>query len=79
VPTLVYASLIKLRIKEPDLPRPYRAWGYPYTPIAMILISIGLFIGFALGDISNFIVIAIISLASYPAYIFLAKRKINVL
>lgn len=79
VPTLVYASLIKLRISEPGLIRPYRAWGYPYTTIAMILISLGLFIGFALGDMSNFIVIAVISLLSYPAYILLVKRKVKVL
>ena len=79
VPTMVYASLIKLRIKEPSLLRPYRAWGYPYTTIAMILISIALFIGFALGDISNFIVIAVISLLSYPVYILFVKRKAKVL
>ena len=79
VPGLVFASLIKLRIKEPDLPRPYHAWGYPYTTIAMIIITIGLFIGFALGDISNFIVIAGVSLLSYPMYILVVRRKQNVL
>ena len=75
VPILVYASLIKLRIKEPNTPRPYRAWGYPYTPIAMILISVGLFIGFAFGDPSNFAVIAVIIVLSYPAFILITKRK----
>jgi len=28
------AALIRLRIKEPALSRPYRAWGYPWTPLA---------------------------------------------
>ena len=79
VPTMVYASLIKLRIKEPRLPRPYRVWGYPYTTIAMIIISVALFIGFALGDISNFFVIAVISLLSYPVYILFDKRTAKVL
>lgn len=78
VPTLAYASLIKLRLKEPGLPRPYHAWGYPYSTIAIIIISIGLFIGFALGDLSNFIVIAVIALLSYPVYILLVKRKVKV-
>jgi len=76
VPTLVYASLIKLRIKEPGLPRPYRSWGYPYTTIAMILISVAMFIGFAIGDRSNFIVISAISLLSYLVYVLLVKRKV---
>jgi basic amino acid/polyamine antiporter, APA family len=32
-------GLIKLRIARPDLPRPYRAWGYPITPIAFLLVT----------------------------------------
>jgi len=74
---LVYASLIKLRIKKPDLPRPYRVWGYPYTSIAMILISVALFIGFAIGDPSNFFVIAGITILSYPIFLLIRKRKMN--
>jgi APA family basic amino acid/polyamine antiporter len=34
-------GLIKMRITHPDLPRPYRAWGYPVTPI--IFLSVTLF------------------------------------
>jgi len=29
---LTAISLIRLRTKEPDLPRPFRVWGYPWTP-----------------------------------------------
>jgi APA family basic amino acid/polyamine antiporter len=29
--TLSYASLFALRKNEPDMERPYRAWGYPWT------------------------------------------------
>ena len=29
--TLSYTSLFVLRKREPDMPRPYRAWGYPWT------------------------------------------------
>jgi basic amino acid/polyamine antiporter, APA family len=31
---LTATALIRLRIKEPALPRSYRAWGYPWTPLA---------------------------------------------
>jgi basic amino acid/polyamine antiporter, APA family len=34
-------GVIKMRITHPDLPRPYRAWGYPVTPI--IFLSVTLF------------------------------------
>lgn len=30
-------AVVRLRIRAPDLPRPYRAWGYPWTPIVFIL------------------------------------------
>jgi APA family basic amino acid/polyamine antiporter len=33
-------GVIKLRITRPDLPRPYRAWGYPVTPIVFLLVTI---------------------------------------
>lgn len=31
------AGVVALRRKRPDLPRPYRMWGYPYTVIAFLL------------------------------------------
>ncbi len=33
-------AVIILRRKAPDLPRPYRTWGYPVTPIVFILFSV---------------------------------------
>jgi APA family basic amino acid/polyamine antiporter len=32
-------GVIKLRIMRPDLPRPYRAWGYPLTPLMFLLVT----------------------------------------
>lgn len=33
------AGVIKLRITHPDLPRPYRAWGYPISPLVFLLVT----------------------------------------
>jgi APA family basic amino acid/polyamine antiporter len=33
-------GVIKLRITKPDLPRPYRAWGYPLTPVIFLLVTL---------------------------------------
>jgi APA family basic amino acid/polyamine antiporter len=30
-------AVLRLRIREPQLQRPYRAWGYPWTPMVFIL------------------------------------------
>jgi basic amino acid/polyamine antiporter, APA family len=32
-------GVIKLRITHPELPRPYRAWGYPLTPLVFLLVT----------------------------------------
>jgi APA family basic amino acid/polyamine antiporter len=32
-------GVIKLRITRPDTPRPYRAWGYPITPVVFLLVT----------------------------------------
>ncbi len=36
---LAVAGVIVLRWRQPDLPRPYRAWGYPFTPLVFLAIS----------------------------------------
>jgi basic amino acid/polyamine antiporter, APA family len=33
------AGVIVLRRTRPDLPRPYRMWGYPWTPLAFVLVA----------------------------------------
>jgi basic amino acid/polyamine antiporter, APA family len=33
-------GVIRLRITKPDLPRPYRAWGYPLTPVVFLLVTL---------------------------------------
>jgi APA family basic amino acid/polyamine antiporter len=68
-----YAALIKLRITEPNLPRPHKSWGYPYTSIVMILFSVALFIGFAYSDRKSLLTIAIITLLSYPIFLLLNR------
>ncbi len=32
-------GVIKLRVTDPDLPRPYLAWGYPVTPLVFLLVT----------------------------------------
>jgi len=38
--TLTYASLFVLRKREPEMERPYRAWGYPWTTGIALLASV---------------------------------------
>jgi basic amino acid/polyamine antiporter, APA family len=39
---LTAIALLRLRKTEPDLTRPYRAWGYPITPLIFLIAAIAL-------------------------------------
>jgi APA family basic amino acid/polyamine antiporter len=72
---LAYCSLLKLRTKEPDLPRPYRSIWYPYTTIIAIIASIALLAGFIYSDPKSFVIIVGITLISYPLFLVLNRKK----
>jgi APA family basic amino acid/polyamine antiporter len=38
---LTGAAVYRLRKSKPDLPRPYRVWGYPFTPAVFIILCLG--------------------------------------
>ena len=65
---LMAISLIVLRRREPDAPRPYRAWGYPWTTWAAIFIGVVFIVTIALSDQRNGMIALAILLASYPVY-----------
>ena len=41
---ITVAGVFTLRKKQPDLPRPYKTWGYPVTPIIFIIACMGILI-----------------------------------
>jgi APA family basic amino acid/polyamine antiporter len=66
--TLSYASLFMLRKREPDMPRPYRAWGYPWTT-AMALAASAIFLTASLLEDRHNAPIAFFMLVlSYPLF-----------
>lgn len=71
---LAYLSLLKLRTSEPNLPRPYRSFWYPWTTIIAIISSITLLIGFIYSDPKSFIIIMGITVISYPLFLVLKKK-----
>jgi basic amino acid/polyamine antiporter, APA family len=75
VMALSFSAHIKLRKSEPNLPRPYLAWGYPWTTILVLIITLGLFLGFAVGDPYNLILVTVLGVLSYPAYLAIVKKK----
>ncbi|HUQ95298.1 MAG TPA: APC family permease [Bryobacteraceae bacterium] len=48
-----YVCVLALRRKEPHLARPFRAWGYPYTTLLVLTLSVAFLIGAAIADAEN--------------------------
>jgi APA family basic amino acid/polyamine antiporter len=66
---LTVLGVMILRRKRPELPRPYRTWGYPLTPILFILSSVFLTVNSLIRTFWNsFIGLALIALG-IPVYL----------
>ena len=74
---LTAVSLVRLRTKESDLPRPFRVWGYPWTPLifggAACAISLNLWL---LRPIRSSLGLAII-LVGIPFFYRWRKRAVD--
>jgi APA family basic amino acid/polyamine antiporter len=67
-------ALFILRRREPELPRPYRTWGYPVAPLLLVCVDVALCVGFAVSDSRNALFAAIMLAASYPIYLVVKRR-----
>jgi len=72
---LSFISLFVLRRREPEKPRPYRAWGYPLTPALALLGSL-LFLGGAVAaDTRNSVYALLLLAVSYPVFRLIRLTK----
>ena len=74
--SISFLSVFVLRFKEPLTPRPYRAWGYPWTTGLALIGSIAFLVGAVMSDLGNGVyensVYALVLLAaSYPVFLTL--------
>jgi basic amino acid/polyamine antiporter, APA family len=70
-----FASLIKLRNAEPDFPRPYKAFAYPFSTWLALVVTIALFIGFAASDSVSLYWMVGFTVISYPCYRFFVGKN----
>jgi APA family basic amino acid/polyamine antiporter len=72
--TLSFISVFVLRRREPGRPRPYRAWGYPWTTALALLGSIAFLAGAVASDTRNSLYALLLLAASYPGYRLVRRR-----
>jgi APA family basic amino acid/polyamine antiporter len=70
---LIEGSLFVLRRKEPDLPRPFRAIGYPLLPALLLAVDLVLFVLFAGSDWKGLAFAAGLSIICVP-FAMIARR-----
>jgi APA family basic amino acid/polyamine antiporter len=71
----VFLALLVLRKTEPDLPRPFKARGYPALPLFILIFSVLLLIAYVISNTMNSLFALTIMALSYP--IFLIVRTLN--
>jgi amino acid transporter len=66
---LTVAAVFVLRRKRPDLPRPYRVWGYPLVPAIFLLASVFMVVNALVTDPRDTGVTFLIIVAGVPVYL----------
>ena len=64
-----FLAVFVLRRREPDLPRPYKAWGYPVVPAIVLIGALAFLAGNFVSDRANSINALYVLVASIPAYL----------
>ena len=70
-----YAAVFVLRRREPALPRPYRAFGFPFSTAVVLAGSVLYLVAAVAGDPRSAIIVAALLIASAPAYAFVKRRR----
>ncbi len=71
---LTVLSVIILRRKMPDVPRPYKAWGYPYATLAFVAIAGWFLYNTLRADTRNAVIGIILIALSLPFYFFWSRK-----
>jgi APA family basic amino acid/polyamine antiporter len=66
-------ALLVLRWREPELPRPFRAWGHPLPALVVMAGSLAFLVAAAINDSSNSLIAALLIAVSVPVH-RLARR-----
>ncbi|HUO17709.1 MAG TPA: APC family permease [Verrucomicrobiae bacterium] len=70
-----FIALLRLRVRRPELPRPFKVWGYPWTVFGVIVVSAAFLVGSIIGDIIHCLFTLILVATSYPIYLLAVKKS----
>ncbi len=68
------AAVIVLRRTRPEVPRPYKVWGYPWVPVLFCIIAAAIVANTVVNDFKNSFWGLLVVLTGLPAYRFWSRR-----
>jgi basic amino acid/polyamine antiporter, APA family len=71
---VTYVAIFILRVREPELPRPFRAWGYPVTTGVVLLGSLTFLVADVYQDPATAVRAAVLLGIAIPVYFFMRWR-----
>ncbi|HEY8374971.1 MAG TPA: amino acid permease, partial [Nannocystis sp.] len=71
---LSVAAVFVLRRRRPELPRPYRTWGYPLVPLLFLAASLFLLGSYALSQPLLFVANCAVILTGIPVFVLWSRR-----
>jgi APA family basic amino acid/polyamine antiporter len=71
---LTFGSLLILRKKEPDAPRPYRAKGHPWTTGGVFVLSVAFLLGAVAADTRNSLYSLVLLAFSWPLFLLVRPK-----
>jgi APA family basic amino acid/polyamine antiporter len=72
---LTIVGLFVLRVRQADLHRPYRVWGYPIVPALYVLVSAFFLVYIPVADPRNSGMGLIITALGLPAYLWWRRAR----
>jgi APA family basic amino acid/polyamine antiporter len=72
---LTVAAVFVLRRQRPDLPRPYKTWGYPWAPALFVLAALAISVNSLIKEFINSMAGLGIIFLGIPAYLYWKKKQ----
>src|SRR5579875_255031 len=69
-----FAALFVLRVREPNLPRPFRMWGYPWSNLAVLLASAAFLVATVVADLKDALFTLVFVALTCPIYLLIRNK-----
>ena len=72
---ILFLAVFTMRWREPDLPRPYKAWGHPWSTGIALIGGIAFLVGTIISGTTTVIYALVLVAVSSPVYVLFRRVK----